>query len=51
MKYRFDPEGQRLPIKLDSTSNAEYTPIPLERRDPHHLTFGPKTRREFLRFM
>ncbi len=22
-----------------------------ERRDPHHLTFGPKTRREFLRFL
>ncbi len=21
-----------------------------DRRDPHHLTFGPKTRREFLRF-
>lgn len=35
MKYRFDPEGQRLPIKLDSTSNAEYSPIPLERRNEH----------------
>ncbi len=33
MKYRFDPEGQRLPIKLDSTSNAEYVPIPLEARN------------------
>jgi predicted TIM-barrel fold metal-dependent hydrolase len=33
MKYRFDPEGQRLPIKLDSTSNAEYAPIPLEARN------------------
>jgi hypothetical protein len=21
-----------------------------EQRDPHHLTFGPKTRREFLLF-
>jgi hypothetical protein len=21
-----------------------------DRRDPHHLTFGPQTRREFLRF-
>ena len=33
MKYRFDPEGLRLPVKLDSTSNAEYEPIPLESRN------------------
>jgi uncharacterized protein len=26
----FDPEGRRLPIKLDSTSNGEFVPIPLE---------------------
>jgi hypothetical protein len=25
-----DPEGQRLPIKLDSTSNGEFVPIPLD---------------------
>jgi uncharacterized protein len=25
-----DPEGRRLPIKLDSTSNGEFTPIPLD---------------------
>ncbi len=25
-----DPEGQRLPIKLDSTSNGEFAPIPLD---------------------
>ena len=30
-----DPEGSRLPIKLDSTSNGEYVPIPLE---PVHMT-------------
>src|SRR5688572_26166455 len=24
-----DPEGQRLPIKLDATSNGEFTPVPL----------------------
>ncbi len=35
MRYRFDPEGRRLPIKLDSTSNAEYSPIPLETRNRH----------------
>jgi len=30
MPERHDPEGVRLPIKLDSTSNGEYAPIPLE---------------------
>ena len=24
-----DPEGRRLPIKLDSTSNGEFAPVPL----------------------
>ncbi|MEM8816238.1 MAG: amidohydrolase family protein [Pseudomonadota bacterium] len=33
MKYRFDPEGERLAVKLDTTSNAEYQPIPLEPRN------------------
>ncbi len=40
MKYRFDPEGRRLPIKLDSTSNAEYAPIPLEPRNKHANTLA-----------
>ncbi|TFI56696.1 amidohydrolase [Sphingomonas parva] len=26
----FDPDGARLPIKLDSTSNGEFAPIPLD---------------------
>jgi len=26
-----DPEGKRLPIKLDSTSNGEFAPVPLSR--------------------
>ena len=30
MESRHDPDGRRLPIKLDSTSNGEYAPIPLE---------------------
>jgi predicted TIM-barrel fold metal-dependent hydrolase len=30
MISRFDPEGRRLPIKLDSTSNGEFRPIPLD---------------------
>jgi uncharacterized protein len=25
----FDPDGQRLPVKLDSTTNGEFAPIPL----------------------
>jgi predicted TIM-barrel fold metal-dependent hydrolase len=27
----FDPEGTRLPIKIDSTSNGEWAPVPLTR--------------------
>lgn len=29
MAEGFDPEGRRLPIKLDTTSNGEYLPLPL----------------------
>src|SRR5262245_21799266 len=29
MIQRVDPEGKRLPIKLDSTSNGEFAPVPL----------------------
>lgn len=31
MRYRHDPAGSRLPIKVDSTSNGEFAPIPLDR--------------------
>ena len=31
---RIDPEGRRLPIKLDPTSNGEFVPVPLW---PHNL--------------
>ncbi len=30
MRHDLDPEGRRLPIKLDSTSNGEFVPIPLD---------------------
>jgi predicted TIM-barrel fold metal-dependent hydrolase len=30
MQFTHDPDGSRLPIKLDSASNGEYAPIPLE---------------------
>src|SRR5262249_14489457 len=29
--FRNDPDGLRLPVKLDTTSNGEFAPIPLER--------------------
>ena len=29
MSDRVDPDGLRLPVKLDSTSNGEFEPIPL----------------------
>src|SRR4051794_4529809 len=29
MRYRNDPEGTRLPIKVDATTNGEFAPIPL----------------------
>jgi uncharacterized protein len=29
MKHMIDPEGVRLPIKLDETSNGEFEPVPL----------------------
>ena len=32
---RNDPEGARLPIKLDTTTNGEFAPIPLERVHLH----------------
>src|SRR5262245_5754460 len=35
MKHRIDPDGLRLPIKLDSTSNGEFLPVPLSRANRH----------------
>jgi hypothetical protein len=30
MRYANDPDGRRLPIKLDATTNGEFAPIPLD---------------------
>jgi hypothetical protein len=30
LKFRHDPDGTRLPVKLDATTNGEFAPIPLE---------------------
>jgi len=29
MKHVIDPDGQRLPIKIDTTSNEAFAPVPL----------------------
>jgi len=33
MRYQHDPEGDRLPVKLDSTTNGEFEPTPLAPRN------------------
>src|SRR6187399_634723 len=35
MTSPIDPEGTRLPIKLDTTSNGEFVPVPLSRANRH----------------
>ena len=30
MRYLHDPEGLRLPVRMDSTSNGEFAPVPLD---------------------
>ena len=35
MRFQNDPYGLRLPVKLDTATNGEYTPLPLE-REHHH---------------
>ena len=59
MHSRYDPAGARLPIKLDTTTNGEFAPIPLARvhRHARHLALETAsanarrknlTRRDFL---
>jgi len=35
MTFQHDPDGTRLPIKLDTTSNGEFVPVPLEPMHHH----------------
>src|SRR5687768_1479046 len=35
MRYAHDPDGTRLPVKIDTTTNGEFAPIALE--PVHHL--------------
>ena len=46
MAHRIDPEGLRLPIKVDSTSNGEFVPVPLSpaNRAANHLAREAATR-------
>jgi uncharacterized protein len=46
MRYRNDPDGTRLPIKLDATTNGEFAPIPLSpvHRMARRLGFDAATR-------
>ena len=34
-RHLVDPHGQRLPIKLDTTSNGEFLPVPLTPANHH----------------
>ena len=46
MKHRIDPEGARLPIKLDTTSNGEFVPVPLSaaNREANRIACDTATR-------
>ncbi len=35
MKFTNDPDGTRLPVKLDTTTNGEFAPIPLAKVHHH----------------
>ncbi len=59
MNHRHDPQGTRLPIRLDSTSNGEFMPVPLSpakryanrlahERASHHAKRRGRSRRDFL---
>src|SRR6187397_2046013 len=59
MRYANDPEGRRLPIKLDTTTNGEFAPIPLDavhhharalamERAAHNAKRTARSRRGFL---
>src|SRR6185436_6905430 len=45
MRYQNDPHGTRLPIKVDTTTNGEFAPIPLEpvHHQARHLAYAAAT--------
>ena len=46
MPLSSDPEGKRLPIKLDSTSNGEFMPIPLDATNQRANQLAQRSARE-----
>src|ERR1044072_8877403 len=44
-----DPEGERLPIKLDSTSNGEFSPVPLDASLRHANVLASEWAQRFAR--
>lgn len=59
VQSRYDPDGARLPVKIDSTTNGEFAPIPLSPVNRHGLELAQEAatrnarrlamgRREFL---
>ncbi|QTH21441.1 amidohydrolase family protein [Rhizorhabdus wittichii] len=46
MRFRHDPEGLRLPVKLDSTTNGEFEPAPLARRDRQAIALAQQNATE-----
>src|SRR2546422_398716 len=44
MRYHNDPDGTRLPIKLDPTTNGEFAPVPLSPVH-HHARAEARARR------
>ena len=49
MPLSSDPEGKRLPIKLDSTSNGEFMPIPLDATNRRANQLAQRSAREYAR--
>ena len=49
MPLSSDPEGKRLPIKLDSTSNGEFMPIPLDATNRRANQLAQRSASEYAR--
>ncbi len=47
--YELSPDTVREYTQVDSVQKAKEEYV--ERRDPSYLTYGPKTRREFMRYL
>lgn len=43
MRYRHDPHGIRLPIKLDTTTHGEFAPVALEPAHHHARAADART--------